>query len=375
MRGLGYRAATVGIYLAIADGMGILGPFLFGRLTDRSGKYKGYIVFAYLLTAVVALPLVLLVHPVISALLVAVLAIGYKSAIPLTEAITTINLGEKGNYGKIRVSGSISFVFFMLFLHWAPVLPPNTPINIALWMCITTVLAVVVVIVIPSKITTRRSPQMPHAETSAGGPLRTAPENTGIAKKPIWTPVLIVGLVSIALNRLAMTPAYTFFPIFLVEDMHWNAVGLTLALGAIAEIPFMYFSDRFIRRFGAMPILAFTSLMVAVRLGVYALFPFKPGILVAQLLNCFTYGLFHPAAIAFITDSVPPEKRSFGMGLYLSVGCGIPALLANSIGGFIVDHAGYRALFGLFTIPAVLGAAVYVVFRLAEASTMRRKSA
>jgi PPP family 3-phenylpropionic acid transporter len=285
---------------------------------------------------------------------------GYRSANPLVDAITTINLGEKGDYGKIRVSGSIAYCCFVFFLQWVPFLRPNTPVNISIWIFITVVLAMAAIIILPSKYTRRE----------------TVPENFRAEEKPaqtksIRTPFFILGLISIALNRLAMAPVYSFFSLFLVEYVQWDAVGLMWALAGLAEIPLLYISHRIIRRFGAMPILAFTSAMMALRLVLYAMFPFKAGIVIAQLLHCFCFGLFHPAAVAFVSSCVPPERRSFGMTLYFSAGCGIPMIIGNFVGGFIVDHMGYRFLFGLFSIFAVMGAAIYVVIprekRLADA--------
>jgi PPP family 3-phenylpropionic acid transporter len=125
----------------------------------------------------------------------------------------------------------------------------------------------------------------------------------------------------------------------------------------------MYFSNHLIRRFGAMPILAFAGVAVALRLGIYAAFPFKACIVAAQLLHSFCFGLFHPAAIAFVSESVPPEQRSFGMNLYNSLGNGIPLLVGNFIGGFIIDMAGFRFLCGFFAIFPALGAIIYLVYR------------
>jgi len=362
IRSLGYRAAVVGILLAIVEGVGVLGPFLLGRFSDRHGKYKGVIVLSYFFIMAAVLPLAVSSQPLISAILVAVLAIGYRSAMPLTEALATINLGEGGNYGRIRVTGSVAFVFFVLLLQWIPVLPPDSPKNIAFWTIVTSMLAIVVVFLMPSEYTTRKlTPEQPPSDIATGGAVRET-----VKKKPIWTPFFIVGLISISLNRLAMTPVNSFFSLFLVEYVQWDAVGLMWALASAAEIPFMFFSFRLIRRFGTMPILAFTGAILALRLLIYALFPFKAGIITAQLLHSFCYGLFHPAAVAFITDCVPPEKRSFGMSLYMSLGGGIPTLIGNFIGGFIIDYSGYRQLFGFFAIFAVLGTVICVVYYIAR---------
>jgi MFS family permease len=47
------------------------------------------------------------------------------------------------------------------------------------------------------------------------------------------------------------------------------------------------------------------------------------------------------------------------MSLYLSLGTGLPTLAGNILGGYLIDHAGYRTLFGSFTIFPVLALGLY----------------
>jgi PPP family 3-phenylpropionic acid transporter len=43
------------------------------------------------------------------------------------------------------------------------------------------------------------------------------------------------------------------------------------------------------------------------------------------------------------------------MSLYLSLGTGVPTLIGNLAGGFIVEYFGYRQLFMSFALFAVVG--------------------
>ena len=354
VRYLGYSASLVGIILAISEGAGILGPFLICRFTDRNGKYKQSLIFSAILSALPALPLALLGQPLLSAVFVAIIAVGYRSSTPLIEAITTINVGKSGNYGKIRVFGSIGFVAFSLFMQWVPILKRDGPLNIALWIVITSIFSIAVISFLPSQ-------SINVEPRNAEAPVGDSPHNKN--KKSIWTSYFILGLICIALNRLAMAPIYSFLSLFMVEYMHWDAVGIIWAVGSTAEIPFLYISHHLIRRFGSMPVLVFTSVMAVLRLLLYAVFPFKAGIIFAQLLHSFCFGLFHPAAVTFISESVPLEKRSFGMTIYLSLGNGLPLLVGNFAGGFIVEYLGFRSLFGTFLIFPLLSVLIYFAGR------------
>jgi PPP family 3-phenylpropionic acid transporter len=138
------------------------------------------------------------------------------------------------------------------------------------------------------------------------------------------------------------------------------------ALATLAETIVMFISGKIIARFGALNILAFSSAFVTIRLLIYALFPFKGGIICAQLLHCFCYGLFHPAAVVFISNSVPPEHRAMGMSLYLSLGTGLPALIGNAMGGFIIEHSGYLALFKIFSLFPIGALGIFISIFIAK---------
>ncbi|AEF84510.1 transporter, major facilitator family [Treponema primitia ZAS-2] len=351
IRGQGYSPTMVGILLGIFEGAGIAGPFFFGYFADKMGQYKPGLILVYVLLIAAGIPLALVHQPLISALLIAVLGMGFRSTTPLLDAVATINLGKTGNYGKIRAVGSLSFIVMVLFLQLSLFLPVDTPVNIGIWIVLSSVLALFSMIIIPGKYT---------GASKSGTP---TPQGTALGRKT-GLPLLAAGLLIIALNRLAMAPVNGFLSLYVTESLHWNAVGLVWALATLAELPFMFISNRFIRRFGALPLLAVTTAAVGIRLGIYVLFPTKGGIIVAQLLHSFCYGIFHPAAVAFIASCVPPERRALGMSLYLSLGTGLPTLVGNILGGIIVEHLGYRALFGSFISFAVLALILYCFIHL-----------
>jgi PPP family 3-phenylpropionic acid transporter len=295
-----------------------------------------------------AIPLVQFRNPAVSALLVMVIGLGFRSALPLLEAVTTIAIGTTGNYGKIRTAGSLSFILGTLFFQSALVLPLDNALNIALWMTLTAAAAAVTMVFIPERYET-------------GGGRNRAVKGTGPArpKRSLWSPALIVGLIIMALNRFGMSSIYGFFSLYLVESIRWNAVGFMWALASAAEVPFMFLSRRIIARFGAFNCVSIATGALVLRLLIYALLPVKGGIILAQLLHSLCFGLFHAASIAFISGAVPPERRALGMTLYLSLGSGLPTFLGNILGGFIVEHAGYRALFGSFAVFPLIAVGIY----------------
>jgi PPP family 3-phenylpropionic acid transporter len=346
VRGLGYRPALVGALLGVFEGAGIAGPFVFGYFADRTGRYRRCLIVTFVLSAIAVVPLAAFVHPLASAVCLALLAFGFRSTIPLLDAFTTVSLGNGGDYGKIRTIGSFSFLALVIFLQFTPVLRPDRPFNIALWIGLCSVLAVFSALPLPAR---------------ARPALRPGP--AGAKKRPLWSPPLVTGMIMIILIRLAMTPHYSFFPLYLVEHLHWDAVGLMFAVSSFSEIPFMFLSGPLIRRFGPGKLLAAAAAGIGIRLALYAFLPFRPVILAAQTLHALCFGLFHPAAVALIARCVPPERRALGMSLYLSLGTGFPALLGNILGGLVLERWGYTVLFSSFVLFPLLAVALFLCIR------------
>jgi PPP family 3-phenylpropionic acid transporter len=186
---------------------------------------------------------------------------------------------------------------------------------------------------------------------------------TGNAKS-FWTPYFILGFLMIFFNKLALSPVQNFLSLYVLEELKSNSVGLVSAIATTSEIPLMLFSSRILKKINPLALLALGSVAAIVRLLMYIIFPSLGGVIAGQLLHSLTYGTFHPAAVAFISSCVPPKQRALGMSLYVALGTGLPTLIGNFSGGFIIENAGFHILFGSFTAFALIGAILYIVSKL-----------
>jgi PPP family 3-phenylpropionic acid transporter len=345
---LGYSPVWVGILLGIFEGAAIAGPFFFGYWADKTGNFRSPMIVSCIFPALLAIPIVLWIHPIISAILLAALAFGFRSTTSLLDAITTVRIGKSGDYGKIRTFGSLSFIAFVLFLQWTPFLTPNSAKNIAVWIVITSLATIICLFILPRSLFV----SVEHEDEKSNE------KEKGI---PLLSVYFIGGFAIIFLGRFAMSSVYTFFPLYLTETLRWDAVGLMFALSSVAEVPFMFLSVILLRRFGALPLLAISAGGIALRLLLWALFPYKPVIIAAQLLHSLCYGTYHPAAVQFISSVFPAEKRGIGMPVYLALGTGLPALLGNMAGGVIVEALGYRPLFAIYAGTAAVCVLIFWV--------------
>ncbi|MBU0934668.1 MAG: MFS transporter [Spirochaetes bacterium] len=361
VRDLGYSPSVVGLLIGLFELAGIGGPFILGRFSDRLGRYRPGMTLALMLLLLSLGPLILFRNPLISALSLMVLAVGVRSIVPLLDAVATLSMRNPADYGKVRTVGSISFVLMTLFLQWTPLFQPHSYTAIALWIALSSFLMLCSLPLLPA---VQRQAAIADSEPK---PLVAENTTTGVSRSKAstkaYSSVFILGLVIIGLGRLAMAPVASFFSLYIVEELGWDAVGLSWAIAAASEIPLMFLSGLAIRRWGAPRLLLLALIAVAVRLAIYALFPSPAGAISGQLLHSLCYGLFHPAAVAFVSTHVAPERRAMGLTMYLSLGVGLPTFLGSAVGGFIVDHAGYRVLFASFIVFAIAGIVLYLLQR------------
>jgi PPP family 3-phenylpropionic acid transporter len=353
VRGLGYAPSEVGLFLAFFEIVGILGPLVLARRADASGRRKPALM-ASGLAIIAALPaLALIRNPLATGLSIALLAVGVKTLVPVMDAaaVSFVNPasahseGTRGSYGSLRVMGSVGFIFTALVLQALPGFDRSPPWKIALCVGIATCVFLSALAFLPEA-------DMPAPR-----------EEGGKAEKGRFNPLFALGLVIIGLSRFAMAPINSFVSLYATEYLHLDAVGGLWALASASEIPFMLVSVLIVARIGPMAAIAVSTAAVGLRLGIMALVPTPGGLFAAQLLHSLCYGLFQPAAVAFVTEMVPPARRSSGMAVFMGLGVGLPAVLGSALGGFVIEAGGYRILFASFIGFAVLSLALYAFTR------------
>jgi PPP family 3-phenylpropionic acid transporter len=366
VRSMGFSQTVTGFFLGAAEISAIAAPFLFGAWADKRGNYRITFLAILFLWIVSGFAIFWVKNPFVAALFIPLVSAGYRSTVPLSDAVITVGLGKTGDYGKIRAVGSFSFVLVLLALQITPVRRPTDAPGIMFWNLIAAAALTGVVIFLPSSFLrpVRTPPERTRPERTRPAPetVSASPALSGGKPRSIWTPAFIVGIAVIFLNRLAFSPIQTYVSLYTVEYLHWDAVGLIFAISAFSEAPLIFLSNKLINRFGALPLITVTTAAVIVRLFCLALFPGKIILILTQFLHSLTFGVFHPAAIAFIVTSVPPEKRAVGMTVYMSLGTGLSTFIGNVAGGIIIEHLGYRALFGSFIFFALLALLISLVF-------------
>lgn len=357
LKAQGFSPSRIGLLLGIVELAGLAGPLLVSRLADARAAYRGLLIAALLVSAVAFASIRLTAGLLAAAALAAVIGFSYRSTTPLLDSSVSRSLPDPARqYGRFRVAGSMGFIVISLFLQFGGVVSADSTWSIMVAFCVSAVLAAAV------------SGFLPPVPRSS--PARPAPWTAGRAPafdRSFWA---VIGIVF--LGRFGMGAYYSFFSLYLrdtfggggagglggAQSSLGGAVSLMWAVGAVAEIGPMWFSGRLISRWGLRPVLLVSLLAISVRLSLFVLAPSLLLVGLAQLLHAFTFGTFHPAAVAYINAKVPAERRGLGMAIYNAIGIGLASFAASVAGGYVVEARGYVTLFLLYAVVPLAAASL-----------------
>ncbi len=374
LRSLGFTPASIGLLQGIFDAAGLAFPLFLSARVDRSGRYGRSLALCGLVM-VISLPLLLrFPHFVIAAIVLSVFALGYKGAPPVADALLSRILGDRTDrYGSIRVIGTLGFVCMTLVLQFTSIVNTASNSSIVLWTIIPASAMALSVLLLPGLIKTRssaggsdqnsgenRTIENTSTMPRTGGALRLSAGTLALLKS--FPVVFWGGIALVFLGFLGMTPSQRFFSLYVREFLGLESWAGLWALAAGAEMPLMLVSGLLIRRFGIKPLLAVSLAAVTLRNLVYAFIPTFGGAVLGQLLHSLCFGLFHPVAIALVIRHAPRHRLALGLTIYTAAAVGLASILGNVAGGFLIEFAGWKALFVLFSIPSTAALVLWAVF-------------
>ena len=149
------------------------------------------------------------------------------------------------------------------------------------------------------------------------------------------------------------------FSILYGKSMHFEHVGLYFTLFAGTLFFGRPMVGKIIDRFGTRYVLLFGFFGFAVSLMMLWQSHWEWLFLASAALSGVTYGAVQNSLQTMAVISAPPERRGAANATYFSgfdAGIGLGSL----IGGVLAKEFGYAAMFGLFSIPIVVGAVVYL---------------
>jgi MFS transporter, PPP family, 3-phenylpropionic acid transporter len=337
----GLTAAQIGIVMAVAQGMRIFGPTVWGWLADRTTERVRILQFTAVAAAVCFVPV--LFPGGFGYVLVTMFAVHFflTGQIPIAEAMTATQLrGDPeaaARYGRLRAWGSISFVLVVLTTG---VLLDLAGLALQPWLVLTFLAGTALVAQL-----VRDAPHAPHA-------------TAGVSVRALFgEPRVRWFFLSVLLMIFAHGALYTYFSLHLAAlGYSKSAIGVFWVLGVIVEIGFFFVQGRIFARFDPFRLLAASFALAALRFAMIAEVAHVIALLVmAQVLHAATFAVHHSASILTIQRWFHGRATARGQALYVSIGYGVGGTAGSLLAAWLWSTLGASAAFLSSSVAALLG--------------------
>ena len=194
-------------------------------------------------------------------------------------------------------------------------------------------------------------------------PIRTGSHATrqlgAMMRKPAW----MVFALCVFLIWVASSGAISYLGISIKAMGGGDSlIGLAATMAAIAEIPFMFFSGRMMRRMGMRTMLWVSMLFYTLRIGLYGLMPSPVWVIPINLLNGPSYVFFWNSAVNYANQMAPNSLKATAQGLFQAT-TNMASVVSAILCGWMFDQIGPS---GLFRVLAMFCLAAFIIFGVSQ---------
>jgi PPP family 3-phenylpropionic acid transporter len=322
---LGFSGIEIGVLSTIGPIAVALCAPLWGALADTFGIHglmlRGGLVGAGLMA------LVLIQASSFWPILLISLAFGASTAsIPALLDSYSVKIGAQQNvsYGQLRLWGSLGYSLATWLIGW--------------WMGGTVSHAFLIAYALAALLACGATLGLPRLAVRSGQPLRH-----GISIVIKQSSMLVL-LFTLFLAAISTGIVFNYFGIYMASlGGSAGLVGTATALGAISELPVLFFGAFLLKRYGSLRMLIFAMALYCVRFGLNLLLPSAVWILPVQLIHGPTFAMHLMASVTLAYELAGPERAATAQGLISSVSYGFGAIVGGLIGGALLDRFGITA--------------------------------
>jgi PPP family 3-phenylpropionic acid transporter len=342
----GFSGTLVGMLLAIGPFVAVMAQPFWGLAGDRA-RTKNAVLRAMLAGSAAAA----LLYPVYRNFyyllpVVAVFTFFNASVLPMQDAVALEAIGStRWRYGAIRMAGTLGYSLMSiaagLLAGW------NIYVIFPLYS------AVMLAALLPLRGIPAVSGHQVRGQLAAPWKLL---KNGKLVLLTVFTFVL----------SATLGYCYAFFPIY-YTGMGASSflVGVSMFCSSIAEIPFLLFAERIVRRFGVRGTLAASGVATGLRWLLLFLVTDIYAIPFVNMLHGGSYIVMTYCMVTLIGEEAPAELKASGQTLYALFAQGLSRILGSIVGGMASDAFGVRAVFLYCFAVVMLAVAAFIVISLA----------
>lgn len=337
-RSIGLSGLEIGIINTLSPLVGMLSAPLWGILNDRYGKTRILLAIAVTGSILAGWGIAAAGSFIVLIPITALFSLFYSTIQPMLDSNTLLLLGnQRERYGSIRMWGSAGYVLLTLLggyllehLGLASLFPLFT-------LCMATLLICLL--------------WYPTRKVDLGSSPRIFEILWSMLRQPRW----LVFVLSAMLVWVAANGMHTFLGVYLAEvGASQGLIGITMAIGGIAEIPSMYFGARLLKHLAPKKMIVIGMFAYMLRMFCYTIMRTPEWAPLINLLNSVTFGFFWIGSVAYVNELAPDEIKATSQGLLLAV-LNLASLISTTFAGWLYDTTGPANLFlilGIFSMAA-----------------------
>lgn len=342
----GFSVFEIGILVSIGPFTALLIQPLWGLLSDRARSRKKILLLA-VAGAAFSVLIYLLGSQHYHFIAITLLYTSFQMAImPMSDAIAVNYAQEAGyKYAPIRMGGTLGYALAVVITGF---FMNDRPVYLIFFLvCGMLIITAINIISLPE------------------------PKKISIAKKNksdylllIKNKKLLFILIFAFVFQVGLSYHFSFISVFIKQMGYMNsAVGISMCVSALSEVPVLIFIERLTKRFGVFNILYFSCLMLGIRMLIFCFAPNLTLILLSQMLHGITYMSFIYCCITFIGGQFPKNMLSTGQSLLFFAQSGCGAIAGSMGGGYLSEQLGVRGTYLIFAGSLLTIAIVLITFR------------
>ena len=251
------------------------------------------------------------------------------SSYPLMDAMAVqfINDGMPIRYSLGRGLGSLAYAVVCVLLG----------LQVGQWGVETTLVTFLLLTAAEIALVFTYPTWHPHAPAAQAEQARPQSALSLLRSNPRFT----LMLAGVLFGLTAVLPLSNFLVnVILSRDGTAADLGLAMFLMGGFELPAAFLFPRLLRRLGSGRILVLSMFFGTLK-GVALLLTWNlAGVLLCQPLQMLGYGLFTPASVYFVNESVPPADRVRGQTIMMVASNGLGGMLGGLLAGWTLDAGG-----------------------------------
>ena len=344
-QGLGISLGEIGLLLAMTSAVSLVSAPAWGIAHDRYPRSFVLLPLAAIIGSLGAAGLATVGASILLIPSAAAFAIGAAGLSAMMDVrVLEIARADRTRYARVRVWGSISFI----------VCAPLIGVLADAYGLQAIFLAMIPALLIGGLAATT----LPGRSMSVRAPSLMRAPGTVLRHRPI-----ALFLLGALVGWTALSAQSSFFTIYLRSLGAPNdLVGWAWSVGAITEVPAMFFFPLLARRFGVERLIVAGALVLVVRQVANVVFT-DPALLIGfSLFQGVGYSLMLIGGVTFVSRQAPQGTAATAQGIFTGVASSLSSILGSGLGGQV---AGFLTIRGLFAVSACVSLAAVVLIALA----------